>query len=483
MNRRYFIQSTMAAISISQINLTKANAANGNIRTAIIGCGMRGALHYKDLLKIPGVSVVAVCDPDIERANQYAADLAALNVTVKVYQEHFKCLEDKDIDAVVITTPNHNHTLISLQAILAGKHVYTEKPVCHNLWEGQQLLKAAELAASRGQVVVHGQQRRSDLGWESIAQYIQEGKLGKIKLARALNYKMRNTIGKTEKPTPVPASINYDLWSAPRPKVDVMRQQFHYDWHWQWAYGCGDIGNQGPHQLDMARWCLGDSQVLPQRVISLGNRWGYQDDGQTPNQQLAMYQYAEGAPILFDNRGLPMKDMSWGKGLEPVFKGIRIGNIIEGENGYIAEAFLFDNEGKKVQKFENFLNGPKHMENFILSVQAGKLINPQLHMSHGYHAAALAIIANISYRLGKKINISQVKERLQSHPEMEAMFDDFNQNMINNKIDLNNDQAYVGPWLEIDPKTDRFIGEFAAEANQLLDEDAYAPGHELPKIS
>jgi len=261
----------------------------------------------------------------------------------------------------------------------------------------------------------------------------------------------------------------------------------HYDWHWQWAYGNGDIGNQGPHQLDVARWGLGNPG-LPKRVMSFGGRWGYKDDGETANNQMAFYQYNEGAPLLFDNRGLPMKDMNWTKGLEPVFRingktsAPRIGNVVHCEGGFVAESKAYDNDGQTIQKFDNFDEGANHMKNFIDSVREGKLINSNLHVSHGFHAAALAQMSNISYRLGKQISNGELKERLANDKAGQETLADFIANLEANQIDLSAEKISAGPWLDFDPVSEKFTGEFAAEANKLAT-DEYAAGFELPKIS
>ena len=268
----------------------------------------------------------------------------------------------------------------------------------------------------------------------------------------------------------------------------VQREQFHYDWHWQWAYGNGDIGNQGPHQLDVARWALGNPQQLPKRVMSFGNRWGYDDDGETANNQMAFYDYAEGAPMLFDNRGLPMKDMNWAKGYEPVYRingklsAPRIGNVIHCENGFVAESKAYDNDGKAIEKFDNFQDGPDHMKNFIESVRAGKIIKDELNVVHGYHAAALAHLANVSYRLGKSTSVDEVRERLATDKAGLETFETFVANLEANQVNLDVDKVSVGPWLDFDPVSEKFTGEFAEEANKIAAEE-YAAGFELPEIA
>lgn len=506
-SRRSFLAGTIAgAAGLATLpTWAKTIGANDDVRVAVIGFNGRGAGHIGSLLGIKGVRLVALCDVDDKVMEKKVADLAKKNITVKQYKDYRKLLADPEIDAVTIATPNHSHTLIAMSAIAAGKHVYVEKPVCHNISEGNKLVAAAAIVAKKGMIVQHGMQRRSSPGWAEAMEYIKSGEIGKVTLSRGINFKARQSIGKVDKATeptadgriagtfrdtggkPQIVDVDYTLWSAPRPVMPMQREQFHYDWHWQWAYGNGDIGNQGPHQLDVARWALGNP-AFPKRVMSLGGRWGYKDDGQTANNQMAFFQYAKGAPILFDNRGLPMKDMNWTKGFEPVFRingktaAPRIGNVIHCEKGFVAEAKAYDLDGNTLKKFENFDDGADHMKNFIDSVRAGKLVNENLHISHGYGAAVLSQMANLSYRLGKQLSNDEIKERLANDKAGQETYADFLANLEANQIDTNTEKCNAGPWLAFDAKTGKFTGEFAEEANKLA-KDEYAPGFELPKIS
>lgn len=484
MKRRDVLKSTLyAGTALALPTWSQAADANGDIRVAVIGFNGRGAGHISSLLAIKGVRLVALCDVDSAVVEKHVASLAKKNITVKTYEDYRKLLEDKDIDAVTIATPNHTHTLIAMSALAAGKHVFVEKPVCHNIHEGAALVKAG--AAVEGKLILqHGMQRRSDLGWAAAMEYVKSGAIGKMTLSRGVNYKARQSIGKVSGPQEAPKTVNYNLWAGPREAAPIMREKFHYDWHWQWAYGNGDIGNQGPHQLDVARWALGNPEKLPMRVMSFGNRWGYTDDGQTANNQMALYDYGKGnVPILFDNRGLPMKDMNWAKGNEPVYKGVtRIGNVIHCEGGYIIESKAYDNAGKwNGQKFA-IQDGPNHMKNFIASIQAGKLVDPNLHITHGYQAASLAHLANISYQLGKKTPVGEIKERIQSDKFASETFEDFVANLAANKVDIGVDQAVLGPWLSFNSDTLKFEGEFAEEANKLS-EGSYREEFKLPTVA
>ena len=213
--------------------------------------------------------------------------------------------------------------------------------------------------------------------------------------------------------------------------------------------------------------------------MSLGHRWGYVDDGQTANCQLAFHPY-EPVPLLMDMFGLPMKNMDKKTG-EPPYKGIRTGNIIHCEGGYVAESKAYDNEGKTITKFENIITGPDHMKNFIDSVRAGKYTKDVLHIRHGQQAAALAHLANISYRLGKAMKNEEIKERLQGDKFGQEMFAGMLATLAANQINTEVEQVVVGPWLDFDPVNEVFTGEFAAEANKLAQEE-YAAGFELPEV-
>jgi predicted dehydrogenase len=477
-SRRRFLQTTLAG-AVTLPAWAKPLGANSDVRVAVIGFRGRGGGHIKELLKVPGVRVVALCDVDSAVVDKKVAELAKQNLQVRTYRDFRECCADKDVDAVTIATPNHSHVLIALTALQHGKHVYVEKPVSHNLLESARLMAAATKAAKNGIVVQHGMQRRSDIGWASAMHWVKEGHIGKVKLSHALVHGLRMSIGKVDGPQQPPATVDYKLWSAPRPEMPIVRKQFHYDWHWQWPYGNGDIGNQGPHQYDVARWALGDPDTLPSRVMSFGSRWGYVDDGQTANCQLAFHPY-EPVPLLMDKFGLPVRDMNPKFG-GPAYKGVRDGNVIHCEGGYIAESKAYDLNDKMIAKFEDFLTGPDHMKNFIDSVRVGEYTKDVLHIRHGHHAACLSHLANVSYRVGKSMKVDEVKERLQADKLGQEIFEEFLKNLAANQIDLAHQPITVGPWLDYDPAANKFTGAFAEEANKLCEEE-YAAGFELPVV-
>jgi predicted dehydrogenase len=475
MRRRTFFHLGTASTATSLLSSCGKKTSDKDVRIAVVGLHGKGKYHIADVQKADGARIVAICDVDTRELEEHGSALKAAGVEHRQYTDYRKLCEDPGVDAIIIATPNHTHTLIALTAIAAGKHVYVEKPVSHNIQEGRLLVQAAEKHPKL--IITHGMQRRSDKGWASAVEWIKGGHIGPLTLSRGLNYKGRESIDYITEAKKIPKAVDYNLWCGPRPMVPIMRRLFHYDWHWQWAYGNGDIGNQGPHQMDVARWALGHQQ-LPSQIMSLGQRWGYKDNGETPNNQLAYFKFPQGAPLLFDNRGLPAKDMDWKR--EPAYKGIRIGNVIHAEKGFIAESKAFDAEGNQIEKFE-LREGGQHLENFIASIQAGKLTSENMHVLQGHLSAAMVHAANVSYRLGKSMPPAEIKERLQTDKEALATLDDFATNLQANRIDMGVETAQVGPWLSLDPQTERFTGEFAPEANALLDEE-YRSEFSLPKV-
>lgn len=480
--RRRFVASATTALGAAWLGTrfsTHAQALGSNeaLRVAIFGCGSKGTHALRAMLKHPKVRVVAVCDPDtkmMERHQKLCEEAGkAKPVAIRDFRE---CSASRDVDAVIISTPNHTHTLLAMTAIAAGKHVYVEKPVSHNIREGRLL---AEAAAKRPNLIVqHGMQRRSDNGWHEIIDWVNAGNLGKIKTSLGLNFKPRKSIGKTDGPVAPPESVDYNLWCGPRETKPLRRKQFHYDWHWQWDYGNGDIGNQGPHQLDVARWALGQPK-LPSAVLSLGGRFGYEDDGETANTQIAIFDYKP-APLLFDNRGLPRKSMDWAMG-EPRMHGVSIANIIECEGGIIAESRALDTTNKTIRKFP-VTDGGNHLEAFVQAVFDGKLARPDHGVLEGHLSASLAHQANISYRLGKSASPDEIRERLQGDKRALELHEAFLEHLAANGIDTTKSPITCGALLTFDPDKELFTGEFAAEANALA-AGTYREEFKLPEIS
>ena len=483
--RRKFLKgSILGAAGASTFCSMPANAkpkgSNGDLRIAVIGCGGRGGGHVNACLNQKGVRIAALCDADYKRNEGNSNNVARKQGSKpKLYEDYRELCADKDIDAVMIATPNHLHSLISILAAQNGKHVYVEKPVSHNIWEGRKLVETAEKYSKQGVIIQHGMQRRSDTGWREIMEWIKDKPLGEMLVSRGFCYKPRRSIGKVDKPQQPPTEVNYDLWSGPRQILPIRRGRFHYDWHWQRAYGNGDIGNQGPHQMDVARWALGQEKCAP-TVLSIGGRFGYDDDGDTANTQIAFFDYKP-VPLIFEVRGLPEKGLDWGKGMSN-YKGARVGNVIEFEGGHISESKAYDKDGKSMKKF-GVTNGRGHLENWIAAIREGVKKGGhelELNAHTGHISAALGHMANISYYIGSEAAPEECKASLSGSKLKEEVFGRFAEHLENNGIDIKKTRATAGPLLNFDPDKEIFTGDLADEANKLVKGD-YREGFTIPE--
>ncbi|MHC4499369.1 MAG: Gfo/Idh/MocA family protein, partial [Planctomycetota bacterium] len=410
--RRDFMKSSVAAGVAWALPFSRASGANDDIHVAVVGCRSKGAQHIEVFHGLEGVRVVALCDADTEILDQQVDKFKERNEKVDTYTDVRKVLDDKAIDAIVTATPNHWHALITVWACQAGKDVYVEKPISHNIWEGR---KAVEAARKYGRIVQAGTQNRSDVGLQEAVEYIQGGNLGRILWAHGLWFKMRPSIGRVKGPQKVPEHIDYNLWTGPAPLKPLMRENLHYDWHWDWDTGDGDMANLGAHQIDDCRWIIGQSG-LPPRVISLGGRFGYVDDGHTPNTQVAVFDYKP-VPIILETRGLPRQ-----KGIRASdhYRGTSSGNVIQYEHGYFVGGrgggWAYDNDGKKIKQFKGD-GGGGHQANFIQAMRSRKLSDLNADILEGHVSAVLCHAANISYRLGWESSPQKIRETIQGSDE------------------------------------------------------------------
>jgi predicted dehydrogenase len=479
-SRRKFLRDsvlTMAAIKamplMAQPTVKQQVAgANGDIRCAVVGLNGRGKNHIEALSHMKGVRVVALCDVDSAILAKELKKATADGTSVEGYTDFRKLLENKDIDAVTLATPHHWHAPGAIWAAQAGKDVYVEKPSSHNIWEGRKMIEAAR---KYNRIMQAGAQCRSSVGLQEAIAWMHEGHLGKILRARGLCYKRRESIGKTTGPQPIPENINYDLWCGPAPLTPSRRNSrkngtVHYDWHWFWEYGNGDLGNQGIHQMDIARWALGESEISP-RVISIGGRWGYDDDGMTPNTQIVFHDY-KAAPLIFEVRGLPSTNDS--EKMDD-YHGASIGVAIDCEGGSIVipsytKAVVRDKAGKEIKTYEE---GGNHFENFIRAVRSRKSTDLHCDIAEAHTSAALVHAGNISYRLGKPMSSETIHEATKSDTDLSESLGRMEEHLTSNKVDLQQLPLIMGAALKMDPKTERFINN--SEANQLLTRDYRKP--------
>ncbi len=474
--RRHFLKQgsvAAAALSFSARSWSQVAGANDDIRIGIIGLGGRGDTHIQEFKNMKGARITALCDVDKDHLDREVGKFKAAGKEVEGYTDLRKLLASKNVDAISIATPNHWHALASIWGMQAGKDVYVEKPVSHNISEGRKMVEAAR---KYRKIVQTGTQARSSSAIREAVEWVKAGHLGKIKIARGLCYKPRPSIGKVSEAQKIPASIDYDLWCGPAPLTPPHHNNpkfgpVHYDWHWFWDYGNGDLGNQGAHQMDVARWFLGEKNLSP-RVFAVGGRLGYEDDGQTPNTMMIFHDY-EKAPLIFEVRGLPEKSGS--KGMDK-YKGGSIGVVIECENGHALvtsnykQAAAFDNDSREIKKFEGEEN---HFENFIKAVRSRKESDLNADILEGHISAGLCHMGNISYRVGKQSKPEEIRAAIKSDKGAIETFERMASHLDANGVDLEKTKATLGAVLMMDTKSEKFKNNSAA--NKLLTRDYRKP--------
>ena len=440
----------------------QSKSPNERLQVACVGVRGRGQSHLSAFSRRKDTEVVAVVDPD-EAVGMQRADKVGNSSgrKPKYFSDMRKAFEDKSIDIVSIATPNHWHALAAIWAIQAGKDVYVEKPVSHNVSEGRRIVQAAR---KYGKIVQTGTQCRSMGGTIQAIDHVHQGKIGDVTVARGLCYKRRGSIGARGK-YDVPSSVDYNLWLGPAPEKSLSRSRFHYDWHWQWDYGNGDLGNQGIHQMDIARWGLGVDHI-GHSVYSYGGRLGYVDAGDTANTQVSIHDYGE-KRLVFEVRGLKTERL----------KGAGVGVIFHGSEGYVVLSSYnggaaFDPEGKMVKKFNG---GGDHFGNFVSAVRSRKHTDLNADIEQGHLSSALCHLGNVSYRLGRNISVADMQKRLDGDNEATETFERVVNHLQGNKVDLASAQLVGGAHLKLDGRKEVFVGELAGEANPYLTREYRKP--------
>jgi predicted dehydrogenase len=459
--RRFLKHSVAAGASFSMVNPSgRVLGASDEIRVAVVGLRGRGKNHIDGFSQLPGVRLAAICDVDRELLEQALRRQSGAGNKPKTYLDYRRLMEDRDVDLVSIATPNHTHALISIEAMMAGKDVYVEKPVSHNVWEGQQIVNAAR---KYKRVVQAGTQCRSNPGMQEAVEFIKNGHLGEIRLARGLCYKRRQSIGKVDGPQFVPPHIDFDLWTGPAPLRPLMRESLHYDWHWVRDTGNGDLGNQGIHQMDIARWILGEDQLSPE-VLSIGGRLGYIDDADTANTQIVFHGY-EKAPLIFEVRGLGAYAQHDGK---PSYRGVSVGVVVDCEDGYMvipsySTATAYQYNGKVIREFSGEGN---HFANCIQGVRSRKREDLHADIWEGHLSSALCHTGNISYYLGEKTSPGERIEAISGDAMAAETMGRMLEHIQVNEVDLDLTPMRVGSHLRMDATRTAFTGN--KRANEML---------------
>jgi predicted dehydrogenase len=482
MRRRRFLASSLAAGAAACLAPARVLGANDDIRLGVIGIGSfvkiggKGRGDIRDFRQIPGVRVVALCDCDGDHLGHEVERFRQRNEPVKAYKDFRQLLDDDEIDAVSITTPNHWHSLMTIMACQAGKDVFVQKPASHNLFEGRQMVAAAR-KYQRIVQATHGPRNRGSV--EESFEFARQGHLGAIRCVRGLNYRPRTSIGKVDGPQTPPPNCDYDLWCGPAPIKPLRRRYLHYDWHWDWDTGNGDLGNMGIHYMDACRWALGATE-LPRRVISVGARIGYDDDGETPNTMITLLDY-EPAPIIFEVRGLPKRaeylSGNWerkaGQTMDQ-YRGVRIGTIVECEGGYVSDGAAYDNHGQRIRKFDRTRVSTK--QNFIDAVRSRDAGSLFTDAREGHLSCGLVHMANISCRLGRATDHEDIGDSIRGNHDLSESFARLDEHVkANGLISSSPGPLALGPLLTMDPKTERFVGDFADHANRLVSREYREP--------
>jgi len=455
--RKFLAQSSVfASFAISGTKSSgKIIGANERVNVAVCGIKGRGASHIGGHGRQKNVTISHLVDPDsrlFEGRKKFVQ--SKFKNAPECVQDVRKVLDNNEVDVISIATPNHWHSLMSIWACQAGKDVYVEKPLSHNLFEGRKLVEAAK---KYKRIVQHGTQNRSLRKWSDLAKEVASGKNGKLEVALGTCHKRRGSIGFKDTKSP-PSELDFDVWTGPAAKEDFHDNLVHYNWHWFWNYGNGDIGNQGVHQMDIARWMI-PGAVWPKSVICFGGRFGYKDQAETANTQLAIFDYGESL-LVFDVRGLSGKS-----------------------NMGVSNHVYFDKNAKQKNTSSHGLKGIKDpladrgkvdiFENFIEAVRNRKEEHLDAHVYEGHVSSGLCHLANVSYRLGEKSSFNKKNKSFGSNKKGYEYFERMQEHLKENGLNLEETDYIVGRNLEFDAKTETIKGD--DEANALLSRNYRSP--------
>jgi predicted dehydrogenase len=484
--------------------------ANDDIRVAVVGFNNHGKSHIRAYRRMPGVRIVALCDCDERVLNTAADGLAKDGVRVERYRDIRRLLENKEVDAISCAMTNRWHTLAGVWACQAGKDVCVEKPVSHCIWEGRKLVEAAR---KYDRVVQADLDNRTRPALDQAFGYVRGGAIGKVVHVRAYDYKRRVSMGKVSGPQKIPNEIDYDLWCGPAPLLPLMRQKFHYDWHWQWAHGSGEIANNGSHHLDMVRWALGKAH-LPRTALSFGGRYGYADDGQTPNTQVAVYDFGDGVPVVYEARGLPRgaaetratsrpttspaAEMDDVVGVLANGKPLRVVNdrrasamggvILVCEGGYSVGVKVYDNDAKLIRDFDDNAGDStdtsrmRPQEHFIRAVRSRRSEDAKTDILQGHLSAGFCHMGNVSLQCGEPMSFASAADvtEVRANAHARAALERMVTHLQANGVDTKAARVTMGPTLTMDSSSERFVGQGSERANWFI-KDSYRDPFVVPE--
>lgn len=496
--RRRFLSSTAASLAFAAPALRlgsdascRAAGPNDEIRLGIIGLGGlnvvggvggRGRQLIACFRQVPGVRIAALCDCDRAVLDHSLAEFAKRGEKPAAYGDLRRVFDDRSIDAVAVAIPNHWHALATIWACQADKDVYVEKPFAYNIWEGRQSVAAAR---KYHRIVQTGTQARSCEAHRQALEFVRRGELGPMRYVHAVLYRDRGPMQKVSRPTSPPATLDYDLWCGPAAKGPIRRKQLHYDWHWFWNTGNGEIGNNGPHFVDIARWFLGRDD-LPPRTLSFGGRFAFDDGGETANTQIAVWDYGH-VPMICEVRNLKTQQAP---AKLAKYRGIKCGVVVDFEGGYYAAdepgGAIFDPKGRKIKGFALGQTpqaiATAHTANFIAAVRSRKPEDLHAEAAIGHISASCLHLANVSYRLGKQAPSETLAEAIRTDPEALDALERYKEHLRLAGIDLVKSPSTLGPWIAYDAQQERFTGPLAAEAAALSHRKCREP-YVVPEVS
>jgi len=477
--RRRFLQTSSAAsaglLFTGTLASGKVLGANDRLRIAVAGVNGRGRSHIDGWLGQKNVELAYLIDPD-----QKALDRALKTVDKKTDGESNckgvadirEALADKNVDAISIATPNHWHSLMTIWGAQAGKHVYVEKPMSHDVAEGRIAMEAQK---RYGVVVQHGTQNRSNAGIAGLHEAIQAGKFGRLKISYGYCCKPRGGIGYKALSTP-PEQLDWDLWKGPA-EIDQFHANFvHYNWHWFWKTGNGDLNNQGTHQLDVARWALDTDLTHPVSAMALGGRFKWDDQGETPNTMFGMAEYPNGQFVFFNVRNVNYKN--YNRQVENEYYFEDGGRIVRGE--YFAKG---SDKGEKVSVPPGKVTPGGNWGSFIAACRAGDPNMANGNAADAHYGCVLGHLMNNSYRLGSGVPFNAKAGRFGDNADAHEHFMRLHEVMHDGVgVPEDGNQYVVGPTLTFDPETEQHTGDHAKEANVLL-KDGNNAGFEIPTLA
>ncbi len=465
-------------MAVPAYSASRVLGANERVRVGFIGLGGRGRGSLGWFNELQEVEVAGLCDVDQGQVDRAKRDHSQATGTTDLR----RIIEDDGIDAVVISACNHWHSLATIWACQAGKDVYVEKPGSHNIWEGRRMVEAAR---KYDRIVQGGTQQRSDPLQEELKDFLDSGALGAMKYVRLNRYGLRKSIGKRDTPLTPPANVDYDLWLGPAQDLPMYREQFHYDWHWVWNTGNGDLGNWGPHITDDLRNVVFRDQTgLPSRVVSGGGRLGWDDAGETPNTHFVYYQ-TDTVPVIMSVHNLPRA-----KGVDAVaiYERRRTGGfmVIECENGYYAGGrgggSAHDLNGDVIQRFRGD-GGRNHARNFIDAVRSRSRDDLKAEIEQTHYSSGWCHAGNIAWQLAEaeSYDRDQAEARAADFEPWQDVIEDFHSHLAANEIDPSGADVRLGPWVDFDTENETLAGDSATPEGLALIRREYRQGFEVPE--